>query len=106
MSDTDSTATDDASESEANPDVTPSDEQAGVSDEERKQLEKEREERLNPDNRPVNAEVDNSGREWDSKKEDFKYAAGEEPGAQERTTAVIGADRDRPEANKSERDED
>jgi hypothetical protein len=48
--------------------------------------------------------VDNSGREWDGEKEDFKYAAGEEPGAQERTTAVIGADG--PEANKSERDED
>ena len=107
MSDTDSTDLNDASDSEgANPDVTSSDVQAGVSDEEREQLEKEREERLDPDNRPVNAEVDNSGREWDGEKEDFKYAAGEEPGAQERTTAVIGADRDRPEANKSERDED
>jgi hypothetical protein len=105
MSDTDSTDPNDASDSEgANPDVTSSDVQADVSDEEREQLEKEREERLDPDNRPVNAEVDNSGREWDGEKEDFKYAAGEEPGAQERTTAVIGADG--PEANKSGRDED
>jgi hypothetical protein len=104
MSDTESTATDEASESEANPDVTPSEEQAGVSDEERALLEKERAERLDPNNRPVNAEVDNSGREWDSAKEDFKYAAGEEPGAQERTSAVIGADR--PKAIEDERDED
>lgn len=104
MSDTDSTATDEASESEADPGVTPSDQQAGVSDEERAQLEKERTERLDPTNRPKNAEVDNSGREWDSAKEDFKYAAGEEPGAQERTTAVIGADR--PEAIESKRDAD
>ena len=93
MSDTDSTAPNDASDSEeANPDVTTSDVQTDLSDEEREQLEEEREERLNPDNRPVNAEVDNSGREWDGEKEDFKYAAGEEPGAEERTTAVIGAD--------------
>ena len=104
MSDTESTATDDAPESGANPDVTPSDEQVGVSDEERAQLETERAERLDPNNRPVNAEVDNSGREWDGEKEDFKYAAGEEPGAQERTSAVIGADR--PKAIDSERDED
>ena len=105
MSDTDSTAPNDASDSEeANPDVTTSDVQTDLSDEEREQLEEEREERLNPDNRPVNAEVDNSGREWDGEKEDFKYAAGEEPGATERTSAVIGADR--PEVAESDADED
>ena len=105
MSDTDSTDLNDASDGEgSNPDVTTSDAQADVSDEEREQLEKEREERLNPENRPVNAEVDNSGREWDGEKEDFKYAAGEEPGAQERTTAVIGADR--PKGVESDVDED
>lgn len=94
MSDTESTAANDASDNDgANPDVTSTDVRADVSDKEREQLEKEREERLDPDNRPVNAEVDNSGREWDGEKEDFKYAAGEEPGANERTTAVIGADR-------------
>ena len=104
MSDTDSTAPDDPSDSEGtNPDVTTSDVQEGVSDEEREKLETEREERLNPDNRPVNAEVDNSGREWDGEKEDFKYGAGEEPGAEERTTAVIGADR--PEGVESDVDE-
>lgn len=105
MSDTDSTDLNDASDSEGtNPDVTTGDAQADVSDEEREQLEKEREERLNPDNRPVNAEVDNSGREWDGEKEDFKYAAGEEPGATERTSAVIGADR--PEGVESDVDKD
>lgn len=66
---------------------------AEVSDDEREQLEKEREERLDPENRPVNAEVDNSAREFDAEKGDFTYAAGEEPGAVERTTPVIGADR-------------
>jgi hypothetical protein len=102
MNNSDPTASGDASDSEANPGATPNDDQAGVSDGEREQLEKEREERLDPNNRPKNAEVDNSGREWDSEKEDFKYAAGEEPGAQERTSAIIGADR--PKANESERD--
>jgi hypothetical protein len=105
MSDTDSTAPNDASDSEgADPDVTTSDVQADISDEDAEQLEKERQERLDPENRPVNAEVDNSGREWDGEKEEFKYAAGEEPGAEERTTAVIGADR--PEGVESDVDED
>jgi hypothetical protein len=105
MSDTESNAPDDASHREgADPDVTTSDAQADVSDEEREHLEKEREERLNPDNRPVNAEVDNSGREWDSEKEEFTYAAGDEPGATERTSAIIGADR--PEALESDIDAD
>ena len=112
MSDTDSTVPEDASDGEGSdqdgseaqdadqddsgndqgsPDVTSSDEEADISDDEREQLEKERKERLDPDNRPKNAEVDNSGREWDG--ENFKYAAGEEPGASERTSAIIGADR-------------
>ncbi|HYI46776.1 MAG TPA: hypothetical protein VE174_15065 [Actinomycetota bacterium] len=103
MSNSDSTASGDASESEANPDATPTDDAAGVPDEEREQLEKERAERLDPNNRPKNAEVDNSGREWDSEKEEFKYAAGEEPGAQERTSAIIGADW--PKTVENERDE-
>lgn len=99
MSDTESNDSDQGS-----PDVTTSDEQADLSDEDRDQLEKEREERLDPENRPVNAEVDNTGREFDAEKEDFTYAAGEEPGAEERTTPVIGADR--PEGAESDADED
>lgn len=78
---------------QGSPDVTTSDVEADISDEDREQLEKEREERLDPENRPVNAVVDNTGREFDNETEDFKYAAGEEPGAKEETTAVIGADR-------------
>ena len=78
---------------QGSPDVTTSDVEADISDEEREQLEKEREERLDPENRPVNAVVDNTGREFDNETEDFTYAAGEEPGAKEETTAVIGADR-------------
>lgn len=86
------------------PDVTTSDVEADISDEDAEQLEKERQERLDPENRPVNAEVDNTGREFDNETEDFKYAAGEEPGAEERTTAVIGADR--PDGVESDVDED
>ena len=78
---------------QGSPDVTTSDVESDISDEEREQLEKEREERLDPDNRPVNAVVDNTGREFNNESDDFKYAAGEEPGAKEETTAVIGADR-------------
>ena len=99
MSDTESNDSDQGS-----PDVTTTEQDDGLSDEDREQLEKEREERLDPENRPVNAEVDNTGREFDSEKEDFTYAAGEEPGAEERTTPVIGADR--PEGAESDADED
>ena len=99
MSDTESNDSDQGS-----PSVTTSGEQADLSDDERDQLEKDREERLDPENRPVNAVVDNSGREFDAEKEEFKYAAGEEPGAEEETTAVIGADR--PEGVESDADED
>jgi len=49
----------------------PADE-AEVSDEELRQLEKERQERLDPANRPANAEVDNTTREWIPEEEDFK----------------------------------
>ena len=93
---------DDSGSDQGSPDVTSSDDEAEISDEEREQLEKERQERLDPDNRPKNAEVDNSGREWDG--ENFKYAAGEEPGASERTSAIIGADR--PDGVESDKDED
>ena len=93
---------DDSGSDQGSPDVTSSDDEADISDEEREQLEKERKERLDPDNRPKNAEVDNSGREWDG--ENFKYAAGEEPGASERTSAIIGADR--PDGVETDKDED
>ena len=92
MSDTESTGTEDESTSSGSAfTVGSADEE--VSDEEREQLENERKERLDPDNRPVNAEVDNTGREFDAVEGDFKYAAGEEPDAEERTTPIIGADR-------------
>ena len=43
-----------------------------VTEEDIKQLEKERAERLDPKNRPANAEVNNTDREWVSEKEDFR----------------------------------
>ena len=43
------------------------------------QLEEERRERLDPENRPENAEVDNSGREFDAEKAMFT----DEPGYDE-----------------------
>jgi molecular chaperone GrpE (heat shock protein) len=43
-----------------------------VSDSDIQQLEKERAERLDPENRPANAEIDNTQREWDNEAEDFK----------------------------------
>lgn len=36
------------------------------------QLEAEREQRLDPANRPANSEIDNTKREWVSEKEDFR----------------------------------
>lgn len=45
---------------------------AEISDEERQQLEREREERLDPANRPANAEIDNTTRHWVQEKEDFQ----------------------------------
>jgi hypothetical protein len=41
-------------------------------EEEVQQLEKERAERLDPSNRPRNAEVDNTKRHWVAEKEDFE----------------------------------
>lgn len=92
MNDTESTEPEEESTSSGSAFTVGSAEEE-VSEEEREQLEKEREERLDPENRPVNAEVDNTGRIFDAEKEEFEYAAGEEPDANERTTPVIGADR-------------
>jgi hypothetical protein len=48
--------------------------------EELDQLEKERAEILDPDNRPENAEIDNTGRTFDSERGDFvDQLDGEEP---------------------------
>ena len=43
-----------------------------VTPEELRQLERERAERLDPDNRPANAEVDNTKRQWDYEHDDFR----------------------------------
>ena len=42
-----------------------------ISEEERQQVEKERERRLDPDNRPEMAEVDNTHRDFDPEKGEF-----------------------------------
>ena len=105
MSDTESNDTDqdDSGSGNSNPDVTTTEQDDGLSDKEREQLEKERQERLDPENRPVNAEVDNTGREFDVEKNDFTYAPGEEPDDVDHAQAVIGADR--PEGVESDADE-
>jgi hypothetical protein len=58
-----------------------------VSEDEAKQLEEERKERLDPDNRPVNALVDNTQREFDDE-EGFQV-----PGDEVDNGPEIGADR-------------
>jgi hypothetical protein len=58
-----------------------------ITDEEAEQLEKEREERLDPDNRPANALVDNTQREFDPD-EGFQV-----PGEEVEDGPEIGADR-------------
>jgi hypothetical protein len=58
-----------------------------VSDDQAEQLEKERQERLDPDNRPDNALVDNTQREFDPE-EGFKI-----PGEDVEDGPEIGADR-------------
>ncbi len=58
-----------------------------VSEDEAKQLEEERKERLDPDNRPANALVDNTQREFDDE-EGFKV-----PGEEVDNGPEIGADR-------------
>ena len=45
---------------------------ADISEEELQQLKREREERLDPQNRPANAEIDNTTRDWVQEKEDFQ----------------------------------
>ena len=59
-----------------------------VTDEEAEQLTKEREERLDPENRPTNAIVDNTRRDFDVEKGDFTVSADEVENG-----PVIGADR-------------
>jgi len=59
-----------------------------VSEDEAKQLEEERKERLDPDNRPANALVDNTQREFDDEEGGFKVPAEEVDNGPE-----IGADR-------------
>jgi hypothetical protein len=43
-----------------------------ITPEELQQLERERAERLDPANRPGNAEIDNTTREWDYEHDDFR----------------------------------
>jgi hypothetical protein len=59
-----------------------------VTDEEAEQLKKEREERLDPENRPTNAIVDNTQRKFDVEAGDYRVAADEVENG-----PVIGADR-------------
>jgi hypothetical protein len=72
-------------------DTEPSDSQDVSEDHD--QLEQERQERLDPQNRPANAEVDNTGRQFDPVKGEFTYAPGEEPDGEDHAQAIIGADR-------------
>jgi hypothetical protein len=58
-----------------------------VTDEEAEQLEKEREERLDPENRPTNAIVDNTQRGFDASTGEF-----EKSGDEVENGPVIGAD--------------
>ena len=58
--DTDETTTEDA------PDTASSDADRDLSQEQIDEIEAEREERLDPDNRPENAEVDNTDRDFDT----------------------------------------
>ena len=48
------------------PDTEPKKTGDDLSDEEKESMEKEREERLDPDNRPDNAEIDNTDRTFDA----------------------------------------
>jgi hypothetical protein len=59
-----------------------------VTDEEADQLRQEREERLDPDNRPANAIVDNTQRGFDATTGEF-----EKSGDEVENGPVIGADR-------------
>jgi len=59
-----------------------------ITEEEAEQLEKEREERLDPDNRPTNAIVDNTKRDFDDEEGGFQVPAEDVENGPE-----IGADR-------------
>ncbi|TXL62258.1 hypothetical protein [Aeromicrobium terrae] len=59
-----------------------------VTEEEAEQLRKEREERLDPENRPTNAIVDNTNRDFDATTGEFGV-----PADQVENGPVIGADR-------------
>jgi hypothetical protein len=59
-----------------------------VTDEEAEQLKKEREERLDPENRPTNAIVDNTQRKFDVESGEYQVSADEVENG-----PVIGADR-------------
>ncbi len=48
-----------------------------VSDDDAEQIEQERQERLDPENRPINAEVDNTQREFDPEAGEFQVPAEE-----------------------------
>jgi hypothetical protein len=58
-----------------------------VTDEEAEQIEQEREERLDPENRPTNAEIDNTQRGFDAETGEF-----EKSGEEVENGPVIGAD--------------
>lgn len=59
-----------------------------ISDEAAEQIERERAERLDPENRPTNAEVDNTQRKFDTESEEFEI-----DGEDVDNGPVIGADR-------------
>jgi hypothetical protein len=59
-----------------------------VTDEEAEELEQQRKERLDPENRPANAEIDNTQRGFDAVTGEF-----EKSGAEVEKGPVIGADR-------------
>jgi len=59
-----------------------------ISDDEAEKLEQERRERLDPENRPANAEIDNTQRNFNPETEEF-----EKSGEEVENGPVIGADR-------------
>ena len=61
----------DSPDTDTKPDDTSSDAGDELSQEQIDEIEAEREERLDPDNRPENAEVDNSDRDFDVKSGQF-----------------------------------
>lgn len=59
-----------------------------ISDDDAEKLEQERQERLDPENRPANAEIDNTQRNFNPETEEF-----EKSGEEVENGPVIGADR-------------